>query len=57
MLPGTISTMQEPVRTLQGVRYIQAVADTVDFTQRTVNCVKLYKHFEVLKKLSLLNPT
>ena len=44
--------MQEPVRTLQGVRYIQAVADTVDFTQRTVSCVGLYKHFEVHPKLS-----
>jgi len=52
LLPSTtVGTLefrcvQEPVRTLQGVRYIQAVADTVDFTQRTVNCVKLYKHFE-----------
>jgi len=52
LLPSTtVGTLefrcvQEPVRSIKGVRYIQASASDIDFLKKEVNCVDLYEHFE-----------
>ena len=52
LLPSTtVGTLefrcvQEPVRTLRSVEYVQAAATGVDFDTREVACVSVYKQFE-----------
>jgi len=52
LLPSTtVGTLefrcvQEPIRTLKDVKYIQAVANKVDFTNKSVECEGVYKQFD-----------
>ena len=51
LLPSTtVGTLefrcaQEPVRTIKDCHYVQAVANSVDFDKKIVNCASFYKHF------------
>ena len=38
--------VQEPVRTIKGVSYVQAFATNIDFDQKQISCIDLYEHFE-----------
>ena len=52
LLPSTtVGTLefrcvQEPVRTIKGVKYVQASARDIDFNSKEVLCVDLYEHME-----------
>ena len=52
LLPSTtVGTLefrcvQEPIRTVRNVKYIQAVANKVDFAGRRVECESMYKQFD-----------
>ena len=52
LLPSTtVGTLefrcvQEPIRTVRNVKYIQAVANNVDFAGRRVECESMYKQFD-----------
>ena len=51
LLPSTtVGTLefrcvQEPVRTIHYIDYVQAVANSIDFNKKAVKCSSLYKHF------------
>jgi len=52
LLPSTtVGTLefrcvQEPIRTLKNVKYIQAAATNIDFENKVINCKSLYKQFQ-----------
>lgn len=52
LLPSTtVGTLefrcvQEPIRTIKNVHYLQAVANKIDFSSKKIQCADLYKHFD-----------
>jgi len=52
LLPSTsVGTLefrcvQEPVRTIKGVKYVQAFATDIDFKNKEISCIDLYEHYE-----------
>lgn len=57
LLPSTtVGTLefrcvQEPIRTIKNVQYLQAVANKIDFAEKKVHCADLYKHFDEEDKI------
>ena len=52
LLPSTsVGTLefrcvQEPVRTIKGIQYVQAFATNIDFKSKGVKCIDVYEHYE-----------